>query len=75
MEYVSYLFIFKRTNCKRLQSLTLNTQSVSGGISGMILTMEKANYHLSASLPTTSLTWNSLDLIRASAVRSRHDCL
>ena len=44
MEYVSYLFIFKRTNCKRLQSLTLHTQSVSGGISGMILTMEKANY-------------------------------
>jgi hypothetical protein len=44
MEYVSYLFIFKRAYCRRLQLLTLYTQSVSGGISGMILTMEKVNY-------------------------------
>ena len=44
MQYVSYLFIFKSVICRRHQSLTLNTQAVSWGISGIILTMEKANY-------------------------------
>ena len=71
MDYGSYLFIFKRVICRRHQSLRLYTQSVSGGISEMILTMEKASTNLSASVSTTSLACNSLDLIRASAVRSR----
>ena len=70
MEYVSYLFTFKRVICRRHLSLTLHTQSVSGGIWGMILTMEKATTNLTASLSTTSLTCNSLDLIRATAGRS-----